>query len=174
MHETDEDLIALQQLLDASYAAGGHHLLSIHDPDRRLAAAQVAERLPGMCLLVLATTTRDSRPITGPVDGIFYRGSFHFGSAPDSLRFRHIAERPQVSACHLPGEELAITVHGTAIPVDIKAPGNAGFRRTVLDIYTPRYGADWETTFLDAGPVYARIDATRMFAFAFDATAPTP
>lgn len=168
MHETDTDLIALQRLLDGSYAAGGDHLLGIHTPERRLTAAQTAGRLHGMCLLVLATTTRDNRPITGPVDGIFYRGAFYFGSAPDSVRFRHIASRPQVSACHLPGEAVAITVHGTAAQIDLKAPLHAGFRRTLLDIYTPRYGADWETTFLDSGPVYARIDATKMFAFTID------
>ena len=66
MHETETDLITLQQLLDDSYAAGGSHLLGIHTPERRLTAAQTAGRLHGMCLLVLATTTRDNRPITGP------------------------------------------------------------------------------------------------------------
>src|SRR3954466_5935455 len=119
MHETADDLARLQQLIDRSYASGGTHLQRIHTPDRRLNAEQVAEGLQGMCLLVLATATADGRPITGPVDGIFHRGAFHFGSSPDSLRFRHIAARPHVSACHLPGEELAITVHGTAVPIDI-------------------------------------------------------
>ena len=75
-----------------------------------------------MRLLALATVTADGRPIVGPVDGIFYRGAFHFGSAPDSVRFRHIRARPQVSATHLPGEELAVTVHGRAVPVDIGSP----------------------------------------------------
>ena len=166
MHETPEDLAALQELIDSSYARAGRHLLSIHEPGRRLTAEQVAERLQGMCLLALATVTADARPIVGPVDGIFYRGAFHFGSAPDSVRFRHIRRRPQVSATHLPGEELAVTVHGVAVPIDVRAPEQAGFRRTLLDIYAPRYGADWETSFLDSGPVYARIDAARMFAFA--------
>jgi hypothetical protein len=119
-----------------------------------------------MCLLSLATVTGDCRPIAGPVDGIFYRGSFHFGSAPDSVRFRHIAKRPQVTATHLPGEQLAVTVHGRAVPIDIKDPANAGFRQTVLDIYVPRYGPDWEHDFLDSGPMYARIEADRMFTFA--------
>ncbi len=107
MHETPADLEALQQLIDSSYAAAGPHMLRIHDPERRLEAGQVAERLQGMCLLSLATVTADCRPIVGPVDGVFYRGAFYFGSSPDSLRWRHIASRPQVSATHLPGEELA-------------------------------------------------------------------
>jgi hypothetical protein len=165
VHESPADLEALQELLDRSYAAAGAHLLRIHTPERRLSAETVIERLTGMCLLTLATVTADCRPIVGPVDGIFYRGAFHFGSSPDSVRFRHIRTRPHVSATHLPGEELAITVHGHAVPVEIRADGGGGFRRTLLEVYEPRYGPDWEK-FLDSGPVYARIDADRMFTFA--------
>jgi hypothetical protein len=161
VHETPEDLAELQRLLDRSYAAAGAHLLSIHTPERRLAAAQIAERLTGMCLLSLATVTADGRPVAGPVDGIFLRGAFHFGSSPDSVRFRHIRARPQVSATHLPGEHLGVTVHGRAVPVDVRV---AELRQTLLEVYVPRYGPEWEE-FLDSGPVYARIDAERMFAF---------
>jgi hypothetical protein len=166
MHETPDDLAALQALIDRSYASAGPHLLRIHDPDRRLSAERVAQRLTGMCLLTLATVTADGRPIAGPVDGIFYRGAFHFGSSPDSVRFRHIRKRPQVSAVHLPGEELAVTVHGRAAPIDIGAPERKGFRQALLDIYVPRYGPEWEHEFLDSGPMYARIEAERMFTFA--------
>jgi hypothetical protein len=162
LHETAEDLAALQALLDRSYASAGAHLLRIHTPERRLTAGQVAERLTGMRLLALATVSGNCRPVVGPVDGIFYRGAFHFGSSPDSLRFRHIRERPQVSATHLPGEELAVTVHGRAAPVAVED----GFRQALLDIYVPRYGAEWETDFLDSGPVYARIEADKMFTYA--------
>jgi nitroimidazol reductase NimA-like FMN-containing flavoprotein (pyridoxamine 5'-phosphate oxidase superfamily) len=165
MHESPTDLAALQVLLDRSYAAAGPHLLRIHTPDRRLTAEQVAERLTGMRLLALATVTADGRPVVGPVDGIFYRGAFHFGSAPDSTRFRHIRARPQVSATHLPDEDLAVTVHGRAVPLDVGDQSHAGLRRTLLDVYVPRYGAAWEE-FLDSGPIYARIEAERMFTFA--------
>jgi nitroimidazol reductase NimA-like FMN-containing flavoprotein (pyridoxamine 5'-phosphate oxidase superfamily) len=165
VNETPEDLAALQALLDRSYEAAGVHLLRILTPERRLTAEQVAERLTGMCLLALATVTADGRPIVGPVDGIFYRGAFHFGSAPDSVRFKHIRARPQVSATHLPGEELAVTVHGRAVPLDVKAEEGAELRQALLDIYVPRYGPEWEHDFLDRGSLYARIDAERMFAF---------
>ena len=164
MHETAEDLESLQALLDRSFESAGAHLLRIITPDRRLTAEQVAERLTGMCLLALATVTADGRPIVGPVDGIFFRGAFHFGSAPDSVRFRHIRARPQVSATHVPGEELAVTVHGRAVPVDVRSEADADFRRTLLEVYVPRYGSEWEK-FLDSGPVYARIEAQRMFTF---------
>jgi pyridoxamine 5'-phosphate oxidase-like protein len=119
-----------------------------------------------MCLLSLATVTADCRPIAGPVDGVFFCGAFHFGSAANSVRFRHIRARPQVSATHLPGEELAITVHGRAVPIDIGSPQHAAFRQALLEVYMPRYGEGWEADFLDAvSPVYARIDADRMFTF---------
>jgi hypothetical protein len=164
VHETAEDLAALQALLDRSYANAGTHLLRILTPERRMSAEQVAQRLTGMCLLALSTVTADGRPIVGPVDGIFFRGAFHFGSAPDSVRFRHIRARPQVSATHLPGEELAVTVHGRAVPVDVQSPADADFRSTLLEVYVPRYGEEWES-FLDRGVAYARIEAERMFTF---------
>jgi nitroimidazol reductase NimA-like FMN-containing flavoprotein (pyridoxamine 5'-phosphate oxidase superfamily) len=165
MHESPADIQALQELVDRSYAGAGPHLLRIHTPQRRLGAEQVVERLAGMCLLALATAGRDGTPVVGPVDGIFFRGAFHFGSAPDSLRMRHIRARPQVSATHLRGEELAVTVHGTAVPVDVRSEEDAGLRQALLDIYVPRYGKEWEHNFLDSGPVYCRIDAKRMFTF---------
>jgi len=164
VHETAGDLTALQDLLDRSYAGAGTHMQRIITPERRLPADQVAERLDGMCLLALATSTADGRPIVGPVDGIFFRGAFHFGSAPDSVRFKHIAKRPHVSATHLPGEELAVTVHGLAVPVDVGSEADAGFRRTLLEVYAPRYGEEWEE-FLDSGVQYARIEPERMFTF---------
>jgi nitroimidazol reductase NimA-like FMN-containing flavoprotein (pyridoxamine 5'-phosphate oxidase superfamily) len=168
MHETNEDFVNLQHLLDTSYGAGGTHLREVITPERRLNAEALCEQLVGMRLLVLATVTADGRPIASPVDGIFYRGSFYFGSSPESIRFKHINHRPAVSATHLPGEELAVTVHGMAEPIDVAAPEHRGFRETLLSIYLPRYGAEWET-FLNSGPVYARINAQRMFTFSMPA-----
>ena len=162
VHETPDDLAALQDLLDRSYDQAGPHLRRIITPERRLTADQVSQRLMGMRLLALATVTSDGRPIVGPVDGIFFKGAFYFGSSPDSVRFRHIRARPHVSATHLPGEELAVTVHGRAVPVDIR---DDPFREALLEVYVPRYGPEWEHDFLDSGPLYARIEADRMFTF---------
>jgi hypothetical protein len=160
MHETPEDIRALQDLLGRSYETAGSHLRSITTPERRVGADELAQRLTGMCLLVVATVTADCRPIAGPLDGVFYRGAFHFGTAPDSVRYRHLLARPQVSATHLPREEFAVNVHGRAVPVEIAG----GFRETLLEVYVPRYGPEWEQ-FLDSGPVYMRIEAERMFTF---------
>ncbi len=164
MHERPEDLEELQRVIDASFDTAGSHLREIATPDRRLDAGQLAARLTGMRLLVLATSTRDGRPINGPVDGIFYRGRFHFGSSPDSLRYRHLRERPAVSATHLPGESLAVTVHGDAELLDVHVPEHAEFKQTLLDIYTPRYGSEW-AAMLDGGAWYARINPRRVLTF---------
>jgi len=173
VHETTDDVRALQDLLDRSYAAAGPHLKGIIRPDRRVSAEELVGRLTGMRLLALATVTADGRPIVGPVDGIFFRGAFHFGTAPDSVRWRHIRTRPEVSATHLPSEEFAVTAHGRAVPVDIRGAAGQDVRRALLEVYVPRYGPEFER-FLDRGdggqepprpPVYARIEARRMFTF---------
>jgi uncharacterized pyridoxamine 5'-phosphate oxidase family protein len=164
VHETPEDLLALQDLLDRSYVHAGPHLRSIITPPRRVSASDLVERLTGLRLLSLATTTADGRPIVGPVDGIFHRGAFHFSSASNSLGYRHIRARSDVSATHLPSEEFAVTVHGRAVFVDVRMPEGAGLRQTLLEVYVPRYGAEWEQ-FLDSVGVYARIEARRMFSF---------
>jgi hypothetical protein len=166
VHETPDDLVRLQGLLDDSDADAGGHLRSIITPERRLPAADLARRLDGMCLLALATATADGRPIVGPVDSIFYRGAFHFGSSTDSVRFRHIRRGSAVSATHVPSEAFSVTVHGRAVEVDVRAPEHAGFRRSLLAVYVPLYGKGWERFMDDGGVAYARIEAERMFSFA--------
>jgi hypothetical protein len=81
---------------------------------------------------------------------------------------RHIRRRPAVSATHLPGEHLAVTVHGDAELIDVAAPEHRGFREALLGVYVPRFGPRWEE-FLDSGPVYARIEPRAMFTFSMPA-----
>jgi nitroimidazol reductase NimA-like FMN-containing flavoprotein (pyridoxamine 5'-phosphate oxidase superfamily) len=163
VRENPEDIARVQSLLDRSYEAAGTHLRSIHTQQRRLSAADLVQRLQGMCLLVLATVSSAGRPVTGPVDSVFHRGAFYFGTSPDAIRWRHLSRNPAVSATHLPSEDWAVIVHGTAVPAETGRPDREGLRATLLEVYTPRYGAQWEN-FLDSGPVYARIEAERMFA----------
>lgn len=162
MHETPEDLVDLQRLLDESHAGAGQHLRSIFTEDHRLTAAEVCELLPGVQILNVATVTAACEPRVAPVDGLFYRSRFYFGSSPDSFRFRHLTARPQVSASHTRGEELAVIVHGTARLIDPAAPERARFREYLIEVYGP----DWENW--ASGAVYARIDPQRMFTFRFE------
>ena len=166
MLETPEELDNLQQLLDRSMAGAGEHLRGIITGERRLSAADLAGRLQGMRLLTVATVTADGRPLAGPVDGYFLHGTFWFSSGRNSVRMRHLAARPAVSATHLPGEELAVTVHGRAELVDMRDPAAAELRRAILDWYVPRQGPEFET-WLDAlDAVAARIEPEKMFTFA--------
>jgi hypothetical protein len=166
MLETPEELGNLQELLDRSAAGAGGHLRGIITDERRLSAAELAGKLTGMRLLVVATVTADARPLAGPVDGYFLHGSFWFSSARDSVRMRHLAARPAVSATHLPGEELAVTVHGRAGELfGLRDPAGAELRQAMLDHYVPLQGPQFETWLDDIDGVAARIAADKMFTF---------
>jgi hypothetical protein len=164
--ETPEEIERLQLLLDRSAAAGGAHLSDIITADRRLSAVQVCERLRGMRLLVVATVTADGRPLAGPVDGYFLHGSFCFTSGRNSVRMRHLAARPAVTATYLPGEELAVTVHGRAELFELSDPATGELRQAVLDHYLPLQGPEFETWLDQSDSVAARIAADKMFTFA--------
>ncbi len=163
MDETEEGLRSLQDLLDRSDANATRHLREVITPARGLTAQQVCVRPTGLRLLALATVTSHGRPLIGPVDGVFYRGAFHFGSSPDSVPIRHVRCLAHVSATHVPAQELSVTVHGRAAPLDVRAEETAGLRQGLLDLYTPLYGATWED-FLDAN-VRVFVDADQMFTF---------
>jgi general stress protein 26 len=158
MYEQPDDFARLQNLLDASYERAGAHLRSIFIPKKRLAAQELARLLPGVQILSLATVTAAGEPRVAPVDGLFFRGEFWFGSDSESVRFRHIRRRPAVSADHIRGEELAILVHGTAQIVDHNAPEQSAFR----DYCIETYGEGWNEWGMPA--MYARIEAKTMFA----------
>src|ERR1700757_711052 len=165
MFETAEELGNLQRLLDSSMAGAGEHLRGIITGERRLSAAELAGRLQGMRLLVVATVTADGRPLAGPVDGYFLHGTFWFSSGRNSVRMRHLAARPAVSATYLPGEELAVTVHGRAELTGLREPAAAELRQAMLDWYVPRQGPEFET-WLDAlDAVAARIEPEKIFTF---------
>jgi hypothetical protein len=160
MHETLDDLERLQALLDDSYAGAGTHLRSVSTPERLVSAADLASRLSGVRLMAVATVTDDGRPLVGPVDGLFYRGEFWFGSADNSVRFRHLRLRPTVSATHIDGERFAVTVHGVAHEVDLASAGAGGFADYCVEIYGP----SWRTW----NAPYARIAADKMFTFSLE------
>jgi hypothetical protein len=166
MLETPDEIDRLQQLLDRSAAGAGPHLRGIITDDRRLSAAKLIARLHGMRLLTVATVTADGRPLAGPVDGYLLHGSFWFSSGRNSVRMRHLAARPAVSATHLPGEELAVTVHGRAELFDLRDPAGAELRQAMLDHYVPLQGPQFETWLDQLDAVGARIAAEKIFTFA--------
>jgi hypothetical protein len=168
VRETTRDLCSLQELLDRSAAAAGPHLSGIISDDRRLSAEQLCERMTGMCLLTVATVTADGRPLVGPVDGYFLHGTLHFSSGRDAVRIRHLSARPAVSATYLPGEHLAVTVHGSAELFEVNDPQHPDLRRAMLEHYLPLQGPPFEAWLDDADAVGVRIVPQRMFTFAMD------
>lgn len=168
MHETPDDLRHLQRLLDESAAAAGPHLRGIISDERRLGAEDLCRRLQGMRLLTVATVTAGGRPLAGPVDGYLLHGSFWFSSGRDSVRMRHLAARPAVSATHLPGEELAVTVHGRAELFELADPAGGVLRQAMLDHYLPRQGPEFQEWLDRADALGARIAADKMFTFHLD------
>ena len=165
MLETSEELTALQALLDASMATAGPHLRDIISDERRLSAARLTERLQGMRLLVLATVTADGRPLAGPVDGYFLHGTFWFSSGRQAVRMHHLATRPACSATHLPGEDLAVTVHGRAEPFPLHDAAAAELRQAMLDEYLPKQGPSFEQWLENLDGLGARIVPEKMFTF---------
>ncbi len=163
--ETPEELLKLQSLLDASYDSGGPHLKDIITPERRLSAEELCERLQGMCLLAVATVTANGRPLVGPVDSYFIHGSFFFSSGRQSVKMRHLAARPHVSAIYLPNEQLSISVHGEVELFDVLDPTHAELSEAMLAHYAPTQGPAFEKWMIEEDPLGARIDASKIFTF---------
>ena len=171
MLETPEEMATLQALLDDSMAAAGPHLRDIITDERRLSAVELTERLQGMRLLVLATVTADGRPLVGPVDGYFLHGTFWFSTGQGAVRRRHLGQRPACSATHLPGEVLAVTVHGRAEVAPLDDPANADLLQAMLDEYLPKVGPDFEQGLEEMDAVGVRIVPEKLFTFHMDSEA---
>lgn len=159
MHETPQDIERLRTVLDASHARAGAHLRMIFSDERRVAAADLPARLPGVQITHLATVTAAGEPRVAPVDGLFYRGALHVGTASNAMRTRHLRARGQVSASIAHGEEFALVIHGRAVELDLDHDEHRGLRA----YYTDVYGDGWEA-FRQGNP-YWRIDPDRMFSY---------
>lgn len=160
VQETDADLGMLQELLDASYARAGSHLRSIWGPETRLDASAVVAELAGVQVLDLATVTPRGEPRVAPVDGLFFRGHFWFGSAETSGRFKNIRANPVVSGAVTRGlETFLVIVHGRAVETDPRSPSAGGFAAYPRELYD----FDWDA--MHPTSPYARIDANTMLAF---------
>jgi|tagenome__1003787_1003787.scaffolds.fasta_scaffold20854003_1 general stress protein 26 len=166
MHETPDELAGLQTLIDASFARAGTHTTSIISADRRLSAQEVAAYLTGMKHLAVATVTASGEPRVGAVDGLFLHGRFWFSTSADAWRIKHLQERPAVSATHFVGDDIAITVHGTAHLVVGGTPEADALRPTWQAVYDGGSPEDWVPQ--PSLARYVRIDADRMLTYCFD------
>ncbi|HEX3509916.1 MAG TPA: pyridoxamine 5'-phosphate oxidase family protein [Solirubrobacteraceae bacterium] len=160
MRESAGEIRALQELLDRSYARAGSHLRSIWGEESRLPADELCRELDGVQVLDLATVTPRGEPRVAPVDGIFHRGRFWFGSAESSLRFRSLWANPAVSASVTRGvETFLVLVHGRAVTADPRAEESRGFAAYARHVYD----FDWDA--LADGALYAWIEPASFLAF---------
>jgi hypothetical protein len=156
MRETPDDLIALQQLLDDSFARASPHLLEIMEPHRRLGAERLSAELPSPAVLNLATVTKRGEPRVSGVDGHFLHGRWHFSTAAGSAKAAHILARPAVSASYTPKDGYGVFCHGRAIVLD------GGDKEPLREQMIEVYGSDPE----EWGEIlYARIEPSWMTAF---------
>lgn len=159
MRETTDELAALQQLIDASFAAASDHLRGIMAPERRLTAEQMVSDIPSPAVLNLATVTARGEPRISAVDGHFLHGRWYFTTAADSPKAVQVIARPAVSASYTPRDGYGIFCHGRAALVD-------GDERQMLIEHCARvYGRSPET--FGEGIAYVRIDPTWLVGFAF-------
>lgn len=158
MYETPEELRDLQDLLDRSFAISSEHLTSIMEPERRLAAEQLAVDLPSPAILNIATVTARGEPRVSAVDGHFLHGRWYFTTAVDSPKARQLRARPAISASYTPRDGYGVFVHGVATPLE-------GANRDMLrEHWIATYGPAPE----ELGDIaYFRIDPHWMTGFAF-------
>ena len=168
MRETSEDLAELQALLDASLSSATSHLRSIIDGENTLTAEQLAQTLTGMCTLALSTVTAKGEPRISAVDGHFLHGQWHFGTARNAAKARHLAARPAASVAHLRGEDLGVFTHGTVEVLNPLGGEPCAEWPQLLAYFQDFYGADafdW-----DREVVYYRLRPHWMTVYAPDIT----
>jgi general stress protein 26 len=142
MYETDDELAALQRLLDASYGAASDHLRGIITDDRRLSARDLVGLLTGMKVLSVATVTARGEPRISALDGHFLHATWSFSTSGTAAKARHLRARPAVSVAHVDGEQLAVFSHGR---VERMREGDADWQPTIAH-WTAHYGSsplDW-------------------------------
>jgi len=159
MRETPEELAALQQLIDASFAAASGHLRGIMAPERRLTAERIVADVPSPAVLNVATVTRNGEPRISALDGHFLHGRWYFTTAGDSPKVMHITARPAVSASFTPRDGYGIFCHGDARLVD------GDEKQMLIDHCTRVYGRSPET--FGDGIAYVRIEPKWLVGFAF-------
>ena len=142
MRERDDDLAALDALLDRSYERGGSHLRSVFGPGERLRARALVAALDGIFEMHLAVLSGSGAPLVAPVDGIFFRGRIWFGLPAASLRARLVRRDRRVSASYN-DPPLAVIAHGEAHEVGPADPELTEYRSLMTELYVRRYGEPW-------------------------------
>jgi Pyridoxamine 5'-phosphate oxidase len=161
VYETDAELSAMQQLLDASHARANVHLRAIITADRTLSAAEIVALMTGMRTLSVATVTAGGEPRVSGVDGHLLHGRWVFTTAGVATKSRHLSRRPAVSAAYIEGDDLGVYTHGQAERLTPEHPDFA----PVEEHLVAHYGSSPSSW--DEDIAYWRIRPTWMVGYAF-------
>jgi hypothetical protein len=137
MLETDDEIAALQGLLDRSRATATGHLRGIIGDDRALSAADLVAVLTGMRVLSVATVTARGEPRISALDGHFLHATWTFSTDGSAAKARHLRSRPAVSIAYVDGERLAVFSHGQAEEMRADDPAYTA----TLGHWTAHYGS---------------------------------
>ena len=161
MFETEDDIRALQGLLDRTFAHANPHLASIVKRERRLNARQVVRYLQGTKHVAFATVNARGEPRVAPLDGVFIRGRFTVSTGGRAARLEHLRANRACSAAHMDGDVVGIVVHGHA---EIIGRDDADVGE-IEPIWRDIYGSspfEW-----GEGVVFMRIEPSSMWSYAF-------
>lgn len=161
MHESEGEVRELQALLDRTHARMNAHMAEIVKPERRLSARQVVSYLQGIRHVAFATTNDKGEPRVAPLDGIFLHGRFYVSTGGEAARLHDLRRRPRCSLTHFSGDEIAVTVNGTAQIFERDHPEIPELEPVFVDIYgsSPFSWGD--------GVVIIRVEPTSMWTYSF-------
>ena len=97
------EVVARQLTLPKSYGT----------PHRVLTWAEVEPKLVASKTYWLATTRRDGRPHTVPVDGIWWEGALYFGGDPATVHVQNLRTNPR-AVVHTESGESPVIAEGVA------------------------------------------------------------
>jgi uncharacterized pyridoxamine 5'-phosphate oxidase family protein len=158
--ETDDEVRALQELFERTFAHANPHLVGIVTPKRRLNARQVVRYLQGTKHVAFATVNERGEPRVAPLDGVFVHGRFTLSTGGGAARLRHLRANPACSVAHVGGDTIGIVAHGRATIIGRDDDGVDELEPVWRGIYgsSPFEWGD--------GVVFMRVEPTSMWAYA--------
>jgi uncharacterized pyridoxamine 5'-phosphate oxidase family protein len=160
VHESAQDLVELQGLLDRTFSRMNAHMATIVKPERRLSARQVVAYLRGIKHVAFATVNARGEPRVAPLDGIFLRGRFHVSTGGRAARLGDLRRQPRCSLTHFVGDDVAVTVNGNAVVLGRDHPEIPAIEPVYLDLYESSPFSWGE------GVVIIRVEPTSMWTYA--------
>jgi uncharacterized pyridoxamine 5'-phosphate oxidase family protein len=161
VYESAEDVVALQELLDRTFARMNPHMANILKPERRLSARQVVAYLQGIKHVAFATVNERGQPRVAPLDGIFLRGRFHVSTGGQAARLKDLRRQPRCSLTHFVGDDVAVTVNGAAVVMDRNHPEMPAIEPVYLELYESSPFSWGE------GVVIIRVEPSSMWSYSF-------